>query len=311
MEETKRRKLKRFLIGTGLFLFGTGAGGLTASIIADNSDKTVVAEQPQDDKSDLEKQIEDLQKEKERLEKEIKTRDEETAKEEKEVEIKNEEPEEEQKEVELFNISDLVVITRMDNEGNEVPYILKKTENTGIYTEIHNLFNVATTDAEPAKVADLNCISVQSVKPFINYLDNETLLELAKLDGKVTLEILEGVFKNATPNIEEKNNEFDISSLIVINITDMNGENVPWILKTTEEDGIYEEVHGLFKGTTNGKEGNYIQIEEYKPVIEYIDKESAEDVERIKGKVSLSDIDGFLQRLRQNLDISSKTKKTP
>ena len=95
-----------------------------------------------------------------------------------------------------FDINTLEVM-KMINPLNEVEeiHILKRTEEPGIYREIHNAFTVATNDADPKKAEENNCIMVEGCDPLVSYLDTGSIDLIEKQNGRITLDMIDSIIE--------------------------------------------------------------------------------------------------------------------
>lgn len=108
---------------------------------------------------------------------------------------------------------------------------------------------------------------------------------------------------------ELKNSEtFDLSDLIVIEHTPVDGQPNLYILDESYVDGIYEEYHNGFKAwyklhsnTEDHVHGfcpEYVHFSESKPLFDYLTKEELEKIAMAGGKITTLDLDEILNRIR-------------
>lgn len=115
--------------------------------------------------------------------------------------------------------------------------------------------------------------------------------------------------KLQTQESELKNSEtFDLSDLIVIEHTPVDGQPNLYILDESYVDGMYEEYHNGFKawfGLHSNTEDHvydfcpkFVHFYESKPLFDYLTKEELEKIAMAGGKVTTLDLDEILNRIR-------------
>lgn len=120
--------------------------------------------------------------------------------------------------------------------------------------------------------------------------------------------------------------DYNISDLIVAE-TDYNGDGrISYILEATDEKGVYNEIHGTFKGCYIGNHPDenindeidrmkyplteedyelikhskqYVHFYDYEPLINYMSDDEMKFIERQNGKINTIELDELLQSIRK------------
>ena len=134
---------------------------------------------------------------------------------------------------------------------------------------------------------------------------NEYLADyIAKRDA------LEKEIDNLQTKKEELQNveTFYVENLIVMENTNVNNESNLYILHSVSTSGIYYEYHNEFKAWyrlhPDSEEhsydfcGKYIHFNESQPLFNYLTSEEIETIARQNGKVTTSELDEILARIR-------------